>query len=98
MVQLPRILQEEVLQNIFSIAKVCWWLPLVVTVRVAFPLDQVLNMPALTAAVQYLSNLIFLVITNDFRRWVLVGVVATLAWLEQGNIEDWVYFYCVWEL
>ena len=82
MVQLPRVLQEEVLQNVFSIAKVCWWLLLVVTVGVAFPLDQVLNMPALTVAVQYLFNLIFLLITNDFRRWVLVRVVATLAWLE----------------
>ena len=98
MVQLPRVLQEEVLQHVFSIAKVCWWLPLVVTVGVAFPLDQVLNMPTLTAAVQYLFNLIFLLITNDFRRWALVRVVATLAWLEQGNMEDRVYFYCVWEL
>ena len=81
-VWLPRVLQEEVLQNVFSIAKVCWWLLLVVTVGVAFPLDQVLNMLVLTAAVQYLFNLIFLLITNDFRRWVLIGVVATLAWLE----------------
>ena len=55
-------------------------------------------MPTLTVAIQYLFNLIFLLITNDFRRWVLVRVVATLAWLEQGNIEDQVYFYCVWEL
>ena len=79
MIQLSRVLQEEVLQNVFSIAKVCWWLLLVVTVGVAFPLDQVLNMLTLTAAVQYLFNLIFLLITNDFRRWVLVRVVATLA-------------------
>ena len=78
-VWLPRILQEEVLQNIFSIAKVCWWLLLVVTVGVAFPLDQVLNIPTLIVAVQYLFNLIFLLITDDFRRWALVRVVATLA-------------------
>ena len=39
-------------------------------------------MPTLMVAVQYLFNLIFLLITNDFRRWVLVRVVATLAWLE----------------
>ena len=82
MVRLPRVLQEEVLQNVFGIAKVCWWLPLVVTVGVAFPLDQVLNMPTLMVAVQYLFNLIFLLIADDFRRWVLVRVVATLAWLE----------------
>ena len=79
MAWLPRVLQEEVLQNVFGIAKVCWWLPLVATVGVAFPLDEVLNMPTLTVAVQYLFNLIFLLITDDFRRWVLIGVVATLA-------------------
>ena len=27
------------IKDVFSIAKVCWWLPLVVTVGVAFPLD-----------------------------------------------------------
>ena len=55
-------------------------------------------MPTLTVAVQYLFNLIFLIVTDDFRRWLLVEVVTTLAWLKQRNMEDWVYFHHVWEL
>ena len=81
----------KIRDEVRAIGKVLGWFPTVVTCIIAFPLDEVLELVAVSAAIQYVVKLIFkLVIYLDrlWRWWCLTVYFISLPRRETINVEN----------